>query len=102
MNLERIAHLKNLIETEPDDPFYPYALALEHLHTNISMALDLLKSILQSHPEYLPAYYQAGLLLIQLNDVKNAQPILEKGIALAREANETKVLNELRSLLESI
>lgn len=102
MNSERIAQLKNLLETEPNDPFYTYALALEYLHTNRLASLDLLKSLLASHPHYLPTYYQAGLLQIQMGNSTEAEQVLEKGIKLARQTNEVKALNELRSLLESI
>lgn len=102
MNTQRIEMLKKLVLEDPKDPFYPYALALEYLKTQRSEALSILKGVMERHPDYLPTYYQAGLLSIEFGQLDEGQAILEKGIALAQQQNDRKALNELRSLLENI
>lgn len=102
MNSQRIEMLKNMVLENPQDPFYPYALALEFIHTNRPEALSILLSVLNSYPDYLPTYYQAGLLSIESDKLEEGQTILEHGIILAQKQNDRKALNELRSLLDNL
>lgn len=102
MNSQRIEMLKKLVLENPQDPFYPYALALEFIHTNRSEALSILKGVLYNYPDYLPTYYQAGLLSIESDKLEEGQAILEHGIVLAQKQNDRKALNELRSLLDNL
>lgn len=102
MNTQRIEMLKKLVLEDPKDPFYPYALALEYLHTKRPEALTILKQVIEKHSDYLPSYYQAGLLSIEFGQLDEGKAILEKGIALAQKQNDRKALNELRSLLDNI
>lgn len=87
---------------EPNDPFYAYALALEFMHTNRLESLNLLESLIQKHPDYLPTYYQAGLICIEIGKIDVGRTILEKGIALAQSKREIKTMNELRTLLDNL
>lgn len=102
MNSQRIEMLKNMVLENPEDPFYPYALALEFIHTNRPEALSILMNVLHNYPDYLPTYYQAGLLTIESDKIEEGQAILERGIVLAQKQNDRKALNELRSLLDNI
>lgn len=102
MNSQRVEQLKNLIQDDPHDPFYVYALALEFIHTHRPEALHLFSTLLNDFPDYLPTYYQAGLLKVEMGDEEDGKKILEKGIVLARQKGEHKIMNELRSLLDSI
>ncbi|GCC49981.1 enzyme of heme biosynthesis [Chryseotalea sanaruensis] len=102
MNTQRIEMLKKLVLEDPNDPFYPYALALEYLHTQRAEAMFILRDVMDKHSDYLPSYYQAGLLSIEFGQLEEGQAILEKGIALAQKQNDRKALNELQSLLENI
>lgn len=102
MNSQRIEMLKKMVLEDPQDPFYPYALSLEWIHTNRSEALSLLIDVMRKYPEYLPPYYQAGLLSIESGKEEEGKEILEKGIEVAQQQNDRKTLNELRSLLDNI
>lgn len=102
MNTQRIEMLKKALLEEPNDPFYQYALALEHVHTHRADALRMFSSLLSTHPNYLPTYYQAGLLLVELGNEAEGVDILEKGIALAQQQGNQKTLNELRFLLDNL
>lgn len=102
MNSQRIEMLKNMVLENPEDPFYPYALALEFIHTNRPEALIILTKVLKQFPDYLPTYYQAGLLSIESGKEEEGKAILERGIELAQKQNDRKALNELRSLLDNL
>lgn len=94
--------LKKLVLEEPNDPFYPYALGLEYIHSDRSEALSLFMKVIDQFPDYLPAYYQAGYISISFGKLEDSQLILEKGILLAQKQNDRKALNELRSLLDNL
>jgi tetratricopeptide (TPR) repeat protein len=102
MNSQRIEMLKKLISEEPQDPFYRYGLALEFITTNRPESLRLLKELIVNNPDYLPTYYQAGLLCIESDKMEEGEEILKKGIELARQQKDFKTMNELISLLENI
>lgn len=102
MNSQRIEMLKKMVLEDPQDPFYPYALALEYIHTNRPEALSILIDVMSSYPDYLPPYYQAGLLSIESGRQIEGEAILKKGILLAQKQNDRKTLNELRSLLDNL
>jgi hypothetical protein len=92
--------LRKFIDDDPTDPFNHYALALEYIQHDPVRARDLLLKLISENSAYLPAYYQAATLMIELNQNEQAVPIINQGIAEARKQNENKTLNELRSLLE--
>ncbi len=100
MNSERLKMLQQFIEDDPSDPFNHYALALEYIQHDSVKARDLLLKLIEENPTYLPAYYQAVTLLIELGQSEAAVPIINQGIAEAKKQNENKTMNELRSLLD--
>jgi len=99
---QRIEQLTGFLREEPDDPFLHYSLALEYLAREPEEANRLLTELLARFPDYLPAYYQAGLLKIQRAETPQAKAILERGISLAKLQLNIKAANELRHLLEGI
>lgn len=102
MNSERIKSLEQLIKEDPTDPFPLYALALEVAPYSPSRSVNLIESLLANFPDYLPGYYQAALIYLDLQHDDKAIAILAKGIDLAKLTNEMKTLGELKSLLEQV
>ena len=102
MNKARIDQLKQFLEEDPDDPFNWYALALEYVNTDPHQAQELFNKLLTGHPTYLPTYYHAGKLAIELNNREMATRIFEKGLAEAAHQQDTKALNELRAILDEL
>jgi tetratricopeptide (TPR) repeat protein len=102
MQTSRIDQLRKLIENEPDEIFYPYALALELYKQNKEEAFVLLERVICKSPEYLPAYYQLGKVAIELQRIDLAKEYIEKGMEIAGKQNELKTKGELSSLLFSI
>jgi tetratricopeptide (TPR) repeat protein len=96
----RLQQLQQMLVQEPHDEFLQYAIAIEYFSANnFEKALDCLKNILHSNPEYLAAYYQMGKCYEELKQYDNAKSIYTKGIELAQKQNKTKTLNELREAL---
>lgn len=101
--LDRISHIIELIKDDPDDPFLPYALALEYIKKGNHVEADsIFKTIIHQFPKYLPVYYHAAQLKIQMASPKEAIPLIESGKKLASEQRDMKTFNELTNLLLEI
>ena len=103
MNDKRLAQLSEMLKADPADPFILYAIGLEHLNGGkISTAIERFKELSQSHPDYVPTYYQYAVALVSTGQLNEAMGVLEAGIEVAQAAGERKTVNELRMLLEDI
>ena len=102
MNSVRIKMLEQFIADDPNDPFNHYALALELMQADKVRAKEIFDQLITSHPEYVPSYYQAALLYLELSLNEEAVKIIKQGMAAARKQNNTKAASELRSLLDEM
>ena len=100
--LNRIRFLENSIKENPADPFFPYALAMEHKTNEPSKAIDLLRSLLISHPNYLPTYYSLGSMLIDEGLEEEALKILQTGKSLSQKSGDHKTLREISDLITNL
>ncbi|WP_370086143.1 tetratricopeptide repeat protein [Ekhidna sp.] len=101
MNSERISLLKQFIADEPSNPFNKYALAMEYYEESPDEALNLLRSVLSDHPDYLPSYFKAAHLLWENEDWDEAEEIFKKGIELAERQQDEKATLELKSAYQN-
>lgn len=95
----RLQILRELCQTEPNEPFNFYAYALELIKTDPIQAEAALKLTTQKFPEYLPTFYQYGKLLYEINQLEEAAKVIKTGISLAENQHEQKALQELKNLL---
>jgi tetratricopeptide (TPR) repeat protein len=100
MNKSRVEFLERLIQDDPSDPFGFYALALDLQTEQPNRAIDLHTHVLNTFPDYLPNYYQMGLLLIRQGHQDRAKEVITKGIELALVTKNFKTGAELQNLLE--
>jgi tetratricopeptide (TPR) repeat protein len=102
MNSERIKILEQFVAEDPTDPFNRYALALELAKSDRLKAKEILDQLINSNPDYVPAYYQAALLYLQLSLNEEATIVIEKGVSQAKMQRNQKAANELRGLLDEM
>jgi tetratricopeptide (TPR) repeat protein len=102
MNSERIKMLEQFVEEDPTDPFNRYALGLELMKSDKQRAKEIFDQLIQLDPGYVPSYYQAALLHIELMLTQEATEIIKKGIVEAKKQNNLKAANELNGLLDEI
>ena len=102
MNSALLDKLKQFVEEEPNDPFNWYALALEYLKSDRAQALNIFTQLIARHPDYLPSYYQAGVLYSEQNQPEDAKTIFKKGIAIAKAQQEAKTAMELQQALQAL
>ncbi len=92
----RLELLLEYYREDPNDPFNIYALAMEYLGSDRQKALYYLEGLLKWHPNYLPAYYQAGKLYADLGQPEKALETFKMGQSLADALGQAKTLDELR------
>lgn len=102
MTEQRITRLQQMLKETPNDPFLLYALALEYRKLDLQQSLNFFTVLLQQHAEYLPTYYHAASLLLELNQFEEAKTVYQKGIALAQQQNEAHTLRELRNAYQNL
>lgn len=98
--MSRIEQIKAMLKDDPGDAFLIYALALEHEKAGeTTAAIELLVSLQNNQPGYLPLYYKLGKLYESLSRIPDAVQYYKKGINLAQQQNDTKTLLELKEAL---
>lgn len=95
--MTRIDQLRQFIKDDPTDEFPRYALALEYLHTDPQLARKEFESLLNQFPEYLPAYYPAAHLMIDLGEDKKAEALFLQGMEIAQRQQNNKTNQELKA-----
>jgi tetratricopeptide (TPR) repeat protein len=102
MSEQRLKTLITFYEEDPSDPFNLYGLALEYQKTDLNKSDALFTKLLQDFPQYVPSYYHAAKLKVELNQSEAALSIYKKGIEIAKEQNEKKAEQELRSAYDEL
>lgn len=101
--MNRIAKIKEFLETNPTDNFLRHALALEYVKLgNNKEARELFEAILTSSPEYIGSYYHLAKLLEKLDETSLAIIWYEKGMAAAKKLGDNHAYSELQSAYEEL
>ena len=103
MNEQRVAKLKELLESDPADSFTRYALALEYAGAGeLQIAVAYLQQLLERDPEYVPAYQQLGYNFEKLGRREEAVAILSRGIEVAMKNGDLHARGEMREALDEM
>lgn len=99
--MNRKEFIENEIKLDPQNPLNYYLLALEYRklanHIKFENTLEIL---LDRFDTYLPTYYLYAEYLYSNNLNEKAYKIAMKGIDLTLITKNTKMLNELKQLIE--
>ena len=100
MSQNRLDMILDMLQSNPDDTFLRYAVALEYIKLEENeKAIHYLKSLIKDFPDYLPTYYQYGKLLEEKGKTDKAILIYKKGREVATAQKDTKTLGELSEAL---
>lgn len=102
MSEQRLKTLIKFYEEDPNDPFNLYGLALEYQKTDRIKSDELFSTLIADFPDYVPSYYHAAKLKVELKQFDHARAIYQKGIEIAKQQNEKKAGQELRSALDEL
>ncbi|HEY2251855.1 MAG TPA: tetratricopeptide repeat protein [Planctomycetaceae bacterium] len=101
--MNRREKLEAMLVESPDDPFLKYALALALASEGkVAEAQEGLDRLLQTSPDYVPAYLQLAQLQVDAGRSDLAKPVLMRGIEMARRAGESHAEEEMRGVLEQL
>ena len=100
IRINKLLEMKTLM---PSDPFPTYALGLEYIELgNRSEAIAFFEETMLKFPNYLPVYYQLGLLLSENGEIQRAKTIFEAGMLIAPITKDFKTMGELQEALFNI
>jgi Tfp pilus assembly protein PilF len=101
--MDRIAKLKEFLQTSPDDSFIQHALALEYVKLGETVeARRLFENILARDENYIGSYYHLARLLEQTGQKEDAMVWYEKGMVKSKEKGDMHAYNELKSAYEDL
>jgi tetratricopeptide (TPR) repeat protein len=96
----RLQLMLKMQETQTDDAFLAYAIALEYRAIgDLTQAMDLLSKLVLNHPDYLPSYYQLGKMYEDQEKTEEAISIYLSGKKIAKQSADRKTLGELNEAL---
>ena len=97
MQKNRKQQLLEFLESEPNDTFLKYALALEYIkEKNYEQAETLLNEVLTLDETYLAAYYQLGKINEKEQNNEKAIEIYAEGMKQAQIKGDKHTYEELR------
>ena len=95
--------LQKMLERQPDDPFLLYGVAMEHKKAgDAANALEFLRRVTQTDPNYCYAYYQRGLVHESQGDTDAARRAYHEGIAASERAGDAHAKGEIEAALEML
>jgi tetratricopeptide (TPR) repeat protein len=95
--MSRIPTLKQMLETEPTDAFLLFALAKEYEGIGDTATAQVYYTTCAEHnPDYVGLYYHLGKHYERLNDLPQAMAFYEKGMDVAKAANDRHAFSELQ------
>ncbi len=101
--MDRIKKLQEFLIANPNDSFLLHALALEQIKLeNDVEARQLFEQILENDPNYIGSYYHLAKLLERIGDNESAIRWYEKGMAVAKAANDNHSYIELQAAYEDL
>lgn len=95
--------LEEFAAAHPNDAFARYGLAMECSNSgDYEAAMQHFRQLLNSHPDYVAAYFHFGLLLARLARTEEAKKILTTGIAVARKVGNQHAGDEMEAALAEL
>jgi tetratricopeptide (TPR) repeat protein len=92
--------LEQFVAQKPADAFARYGLALECARLGDDQsATSHFQTLLETHPEYVPGYFQFGQLLSRLGRLDEARKLLSDGIVVAQKAGDAHARDEMQAAL---
>ncbi len=99
----RLEALLNLLSKSPKDSFIQYGIALEYVAKKDNVnAEKYFQALLESDPNYVPAYMQYAILKSNLNEIEAAKQLFSKGIIKAKEAGDKRAASEMEEFLDEL
>lgn len=101
--MSRIEPIKKMLAAEPDDVFLNFSLAMEYVKADRpDDALEQFRQVSRIDPDYIPAYFQQGRMMIALERHDEARTVLAQGVAVAERIGDTHAVAEMNETLAAL
>jgi thioredoxin-like negative regulator of GroEL len=102
--MSRLEKILAMLETEPNDTFLRYTLAMEYRKLGQSeQSITLLKDLFEKTvPPYVPAFLMTAQQLAECEEIEEARRVLRDGIEEARKQNDLHAAGEMGELLSEL
>jgi Tfp pilus assembly protein PilF len=101
--MTRRERIEAMLADTPDDPELRYFLAMEYVaEGSLEQGLTALSEVNRIAPKYVPAYLQAGQLLVKLGRDEEARAMYRTGIAQAKAVGDHHAGGEMEAFLDAI
>jgi tetratricopeptide (TPR) repeat protein len=95
--------LEEFLAQNPNDAFSRYGIALDCFRQGDLAAADThFKTILETNPDYVPAYQMYAQMLAQNNRTEEAKSVLAKGVDAAIRQGNQHARSEMESHLADL
>ena len=99
----RRQQLEEMIADDPNDALSRYFLAMDYLSAGQhEEARRRFEEMFALTPEYVPAYLQAGQLLVRMGRPAEAAEVFRHGIQMARRQNDEHAAGEMEAFLQQL
>lgn len=99
----RRQRLEEFVATKPNDAFSRYGLAVECMNLGDTVAAEEhFGKLIETAPDYVPAYQQLGQLLVRLGRTDDARRVLTSGMIVAQKKGDQHARSEMEALLAEL
>jgi Tfp pilus assembly protein PilF len=103
MSQARREQLEKMLREMPDDAELRYFLAMEYLSDgDDAAAVRTFQELMDTAPDYVPTYVQAGQLYNRLGREAEARATFQAGIAVARKKGDLHAAGEMEGFLDTL
>ena len=100
MATNRLEILKQMIDSDPENSFARYGLAMEYSRSgNYAEAVSEFETLLAKDSDYAAAYFHYGQALEKMGDVEAARTAYERGIEVTTQKGDSHARGELEAAL---
>jgi len=98
-----LERLQEFLRSRPDDSFVRYGLGMELAKLGrTEEAAACLEDLIAADPDYVPAYFQAALILTRTGRAERARAVLQSGLEAAARKGDSHAASEMAGLLAEI
>lgn len=100
---DRITKLREMLASEPDDPFCLYGLAQEYARLgDVTRALAHYDEVLRVDPDHCYAYFHKARVQEDEGEVAAAIETLQEGLERANAVGDAQAINEISAYLDEL
>ena len=103
MTADRISKIREMLQSDPEDTFLRYSLAMEQEKIGeFDASEEGFRSLMASTPPYVPAFFMLAQHLSKRDRINDARTLLRDGIEEARKQGDSHAAGEMSEFLASL